>query len=532
MSHLWLRHEYKSNERRAPITPEQVGLLTAKSHKVTVESSSARVFADRHYKYQGAEIVAPGSWHRAPQNAFVLGIKEELQDKIHAGNSALQHRHIYFAHVFKGQRCTPETMRRFTAGKGTLLDLEYLVDGAGKRVAAFSYSAGFAGAIAAAYIWAEKMASKQAPYMLPTQHLCRKEFIDIIRSKLTVVNKSPATLVIGASGKAGQGAIDLFAALGIEVTRWGKCETAAGGPFRQILEYDIMCNCVFLSKPVAPFVTTEMVTGQSSSRLSVVADISNELSFNPIFGISNSTRFVDATIRIGNVDVIEIENLPSLTPLDSSLEYANQLFPHLLELLEGQTQINSLWERAALTYFTHHDIPQLAMETGRELADIYVSEPRSFTVENVRNHIADIFAKNPVSRTERLYFVDYLFAGASGTLTRSEREIFAATLAKVELDELYDSPTMRRQHELLDAVYRYSRSEDFEYLKQAHARDEFFELCDCLSEAIDQQPGAEIRLAQADIALRGKLGSDADHPAFRGFTNITKSLVASAAPMT
>ena len=83
-------------------------------------------------------------------------------------------------------------------------------------------------------------------------------------------------------------------------------------------------------------------------------------------------------MRVGNVDVIEIENLPALTPLDSSVEYATQLFPHLLTLLEGGVQKNSGWERAALTYFAHHEIPQLAIESGHELAELYRVNTKNF----------------------------------------------------------------------------------------------------------------------------------------------------------
>ena len=130
----------------------------------------------------GATIAAPGTWHDAPDGAFILGIKEVLQEEITADNLALRHRHIYFAHVFKGQSHAPVTMRRFALGRGTLLDLEYLVDAQGQRVATFSYSAGFAGAIAAVRIWADKQSGRAAaPFALPCCYLSRQEFIDELR---------------------------------------------------------------------------------------------------------------------------------------------------------------------------------------------------------------------------------------------------------------------------------------------------------------------------------------------------------------
>ena len=167
-------------------------------------------------------------------------------------------------------------------------------------------------------------------------------------------------------------AVALFDALGIKTVERGRTDTQEGGPFPAILDFDLVCNCVFLAKPVPPFLTREMVTDLAAKpRLSVVADVSNDLTFNPIFGLHTSTRFDDAAVRVGGVDVIEIENPPALTPLDSSVEYAGQLFPHLLELLADELPAGSVWENALLTYCRHHDIPQLAMECGRELGELF-----------------------------------------------------------------------------------------------------------------------------------------------------------------
>ena len=51
-----------------------------------------------------------------------------------------------FGHAFKGQPAGQVLLQRFKAGGGTLLDLEYLVNAQGRRVTAFGYWAGFAGA--------------------------------------------------------------------------------------------------------------------------------------------------------------------------------------------------------------------------------------------------------------------------------------------------------------------------------------------------------------------------------------------------
>ena len=507
MSHVWLRHEYKPDERRAPITPEQVGQLIALGHQVSVEKSPHRVFADAAYQAHGAELVAAGSWYQAPGAAFILGIKEVLQEEIHADNLALKHRHIYFAHVFKGQRATPETMRRFRLGSGTLLDLEYLVDETGKRVAAFSYAAGFAGAIAAVHVWVEKTAGKVPPFTLPTRFLSRAEFIGDLRSKLREIGRVPSALVIGAGGRSGSGAVDALSSLDIKPGRWGRADTAGGGPFAEILKYELLCNCVFLKAPVAPFLTAELLSAHPEGRLSVVADVSNDLSYNPIFGISTSTKFSNAATRVGGIDVIEIENLPVLTPLDSSVEYASQFFPHLLALLNSSSQKHSVWEKAALKYFEHHDIPQIAAECGRELADIYLESPQDFDVRCIQKHVSEIFAKNPLSQTDRLFFADHLSAGAAERLSEAEEAAFNDLCAKAKLEKIYDSPRMRRHHALLSAINRFTRGEAFECMKPVEVRDDFFEMCDRLAELIDGEEGAAERYAQAKSILEQRLGS-------------------------
>ncbi len=525
MSHLWLRHEYKLDERRAPITPAQVGALVAAGHEVTVESSPTRVFPDRAYREHHAAIVPTGTWPDAPGGAFILGIKEVLQEKITAGNLALRHRHIYFAHVFKGQSHASATMRRFALGRGTLLDLEYLVDDEGKRVATFSYSAGFAGAIAAVQIWADKQAGTPPPYVLPRHRLSRQEFINDLRERLARLGRLPTALVIGAGGRSGRGAVALFDALGIEMTRWGRTETGAGGPFPAILDYDIMCNCVFLAQPGPPFLTREMVEGPGARpRLSVVADVSNDLSYNPVFGLSTPTKFGDAAVRVGGVDVIEIENLPALTPLDSSAEFAEQLFPYLFGLIEGGPARLRTWERALLTYLQHHDIPDLALECGRELGERFQAQPEACGVDDLRTYFAALFAKNPLTPTDRLFFIDHLLAGAAEALPAAAVETLSALVAKSDLDGLYDSPRMGAHHALLEVVYDFSRGQKFQAVVAAGARDDFYDFCDASAAIIDGCPDAAEKFRRTRQSFLGQLGPQAGNPALATFLSAIETL--------
>jgi saccharopine dehydrogenase (NAD+, L-lysine-forming) len=79
----------------------------------------------------GAPLVEEGSWVQdAPKDAVILGLKELPEDDF-----PLEHVHVTFAHCFKQQGGWEKVLSRWPRGKGTLLDLEFLTDDSGRRVA-------------------------------------------------------------------------------------------------------------------------------------------------------------------------------------------------------------------------------------------------------------------------------------------------------------------------------------------------------------------------------------------------------------
>ena len=103
-THLWIRPEARATERRAPVVPADVRRLLeagSGSPSRTPRSGSSRRGV-RRGRRRDAE---PGSWTDAPDDVFVVGIKE-LPD----GPRELRHRHVYFAHAFKGQSDATETL--------------------------------------------------------------------------------------------------------------------------------------------------------------------------------------------------------------------------------------------------------------------------------------------------------------------------------------------------------------------------------------------------------------------------------------
>ena len=330
--HIWLRAETKSFERRTPLVPGGAASLLAAGFKVTVERSDQRVHGDSDYQQAGCELVEPGAWRGAGKDAIILGLKELPEDTF-----PLVHDHIYFAHAYKDQEGWKELLQRFVAGGGNLYDLEYLLDEAGRRVAAFGYWAGFAGAATGILAWANRQRGAQPSLSALSAYGNKDLLIDEITAALDQSPKRPRLLVIGARGRSGQGAVDAAKALGLEVVEWDLEETRAGGPFEEINRMDILVNCVFVNGPLPPFITGEMIR-QPDRRLAVMVDVSCDVnsSFNPLPVYTECTNFAAPCRELvpgtNRLELIAIDHLPTLLPVESSEDYCNQLLPHLLTL--------------------------------------------------------------------------------------------------------------------------------------------------------------------------------------------------------
>ena len=347
MTHLWVRSEQRDNEKRTPLTPEGAKNLLEQGLRVSVEESPHRILPIAEFKAAGCEIVAQNSWTKAPDNAIILGLKELPED-----GTALRHRHIMFGHAFKGQHSGAALLKRFKAGQGTLYDLEYLTDEAGKRVAAFGYWAGYVGAAVSLKCWHAQQQGETCPALTPYQG--QEHLLSDLKQDLNAIasHPRPTALVIGALGRVGRGASDLCTAMNLAVTQWDIKETAHGGPFPEILEHDLFFNCI-LATPEAPvFVDKSALT--RARRLSVIGDIAcdPDSDYNPIPIYRSATTWAKPALTVADpprLDVMAIDNLPSLLPLESSQDFAAQLLPWLMKLDKLSAGV---WSRAE-TVFKH-----------------------------------------------------------------------------------------------------------------------------------------------------------------------------------
>nr|MDJ0957611.1 hypothetical protein [Arenicellales bacterium] len=269
---IWLRDETKPMEARSALTPDHVQQLTEHGFHVVVERSTQRALANEAFAATGCEIVDSGSWNRAPKEAFILGIKD-----LPVSDEPLRHRHIYFGHAYKNQKGWEQLLKRFLQGGGVLLDLEYLVDETGRRVAAFGYWAGFTGCAVGLKAWAGQqlgcspVVDELKPYYDKDELM--RELSHDLEQAVRIAQRQPTVIIVGAKGRVGTGAGDLADAMGIPVTRWDLEETAGGGPFHEILRHDLFVNCVLVEKKIQPFITKELLSGPGR-KLSVISDVS------------------------------------------------------------------------------------------------------------------------------------------------------------------------------------------------------------------------------------------------------------------
>ncbi|MFW2587870.1 saccharopine dehydrogenase [Sagittula sp. SSi028] len=345
MTHLWVRAEYRANEERVGLTPDGLRDLVARGFRVTVEDSATRIIPTQAFADAGAEIAANGSWTDAPRDALIFGLKE-----LPEGDGPLVHRHIMFGHAYKNQTGAKAFLDRFTRGGGTLYDLEYLVDATGRRVAAFGYWAGYAGAAVSLLAYGAQVQVQPCPAVStwPDAQAMRTDVLAAIEGRAL-----PRAIIIGALGRVGSGAAALCHEVGIQTTAWDMAETAHGGPFPEVLAHDLFFNCILATDGVPQFVPPQ--AGDMDRQLRVIGDIACDPTspFNPVPVYDAATTWDQPVTRVHDtppLDVMAIDNLPSLLPLESSLDFAQQLLPHLKTLDAVDAGV---WGRAANT-FHHH----------------------------------------------------------------------------------------------------------------------------------------------------------------------------------
>ncbi|XP_068722799.1 uncharacterized protein [Montipora capricornis] len=360
--HIWLRAETKPNEQRRALTPDKCRLLVERGFQVTVEYSDQCAFKNEEFHcVPGVHMVPCGSWVGAPKDAYILGLKE-----LPFCMDPISNRHIFFAHAYKYQTGWENLLLRFIKGGGSILDIEFMTDENGRRVVAeFSSMAGLGGMGLGILAWCHQQISPGKPVPAVKPYSSEAAFIDHIRIELKQVAKlkgvpevCPRVIVIGALGRCGKGAIKMAHKVGIPesaIAKWDLDETKGGGPFKEILEYDILVNCILLMEEIPPFVTKDMLESEGR-KLGVVVDVSCDPNSanNPLPFYDSATTFDKPCRRVKlnsnrPVDVCAIDHFPSVLHRESSERFANRMTPYLLNLPEDPVWVRTrqMFERKA-----------------------------------------------------------------------------------------------------------------------------------------------------------------------------------------
>jgi saccharopine dehydrogenase (NAD+, L-lysine forming) len=349
---LVLRSEVKKHERRTPIIPSHAKLLTQLGSKlgysVKVEKSPNRIYPDNEYLAAGCELMNGAVWADMSLDHYIMGIKELPED-----NFPLRHSHIYYAHAFKQQAGAAQILSRFKAGRGKIYDFEFLVDCFEKEIVvnSFSFWAGYCGAAIALLIWDAKLKGKKPPFKIPEYYSSRVDFENELRQLVANWPRKPNGLVIGANGRSAKGVLLLLKKFDIPITPWLRYHTQDRTEFSDILNYDLLFNCILLEKNTPPFLTPELVS--NNTKLSIIADISCDVTspWNPLPIYDKITTLANPTCQSlyskTPLDIISIDNLASFFPLESSNDFSTLLLPYLIKLLAlGADVHNSVWKNA------------------------------------------------------------------------------------------------------------------------------------------------------------------------------------------
>ncbi|PWN26622.1 putative saccharopine dehydrogenase [Jaminaea rosea] len=366
---IYLRCEMKTAEHRAALTPTTAKKLIDAGFDVTVERDPQRIFDDEEYEQVGCTLSPHNSWPSLPSHIPILGLKE-----LPSPGPPLPHTHIQFAHCYKQQGGWVDVLSRFKQGGGKLYDLEFLEDSNGRRVAAFGWHAGFAGAALGLLSLAEQ--AKGARLGPQTRYPNEEELMKVVRSQVesyrqTRKDGKVKALVVGALGRCGRGAVDCLQKAGLkdeDIVKWDIQETSAKpGPYAELMEVDLFVNCIYLNKKIPPFLSRESISSAGAERrLGCIVDVSCDTTNpnNPLPVYDINTTFSSPTVDVDGLasgceplTVISIDHLPTLLPREASEAFSTDLLPSLLQLpkalqANGGEELNlpegegAVWSRA------------------------------------------------------------------------------------------------------------------------------------------------------------------------------------------
>ena len=333
---LYIRNENNEKEYRTPIVPKDVAILITLGYTVYIESSKHRIFKDAEYVAYGA-IITLEKWYMPMfKNALIIGLKDVVElDKLD------NHNHMYFAHCYKKQCGYKKILNAFSSSSSKIYDFEYFVDNNHKRVISFGFYAGIAGCLLGLLQYIHKILYKKNISNIKYWNSIYDVLLYIIDNQY-LLNKINIS-VIGAKGNCGKGVQYILQKLELNYTiiekYAGSCTFA---------NTDILYNCILLDDNY-----NEVWFDETSHRYNplIITDISCDYSKrnNPIKLYNENTTWERPVYSYNKyIDIIAINNLPSLIPKESSTYFSL----NCIELLTNKNEdTRTYWKNAEQTYY-------------------------------------------------------------------------------------------------------------------------------------------------------------------------------------
>lgn len=316
MNRIYIRRE-EGNEFRTALVPSDVKILIENGFQVYIQTSQNRIYTDSEYSKVGG-VLTDDKWYNY-KDCLIVGLKE-LHDLSYLNN----HTHVYFSHSFKGQTNSLEILNAFKKSNSKLYDFEYFLNN-NKRIIAFGIYAGQVGCALGLLQYYNKVNNQTMGRLTPWSSYT--EMISLLQSNNLKI------AIIGANGRCGKGVKRVLQDICAPFVECGH-----DSDYTSLTDYDIIFNCILLDEAY------NKIWFDSKSifrKPTIIVDISCDYSKpnNPIQLYKEATTWENPVFHYNdNVDIIAIENLPSLLPKESSDEFSDTFRKLLLEQ-------NTVWSK-------------------------------------------------------------------------------------------------------------------------------------------------------------------------------------------
>jgi len=324
IQYIVIRKEYKLNEFRVPLVPSDCIILINKGFIVYVEKSMIRCINNMEYMKVGCIMIDDYTMlQHNVDHMLIVGLKDlDIMNSI-----IFKYKHMYFSHTFKNQNNNNIILSKFKSNGGIIYDMEYFTDDMNNRLITFGYYAGIAGCYMGLFQYYMKQVNGNIMNITPIKNIKHLYYnLNFILN----LNEKPNIAIIG-NGRCAKGCMFFLNSLNLEYTIFTRTSSK-----NELVNYDIIFNCIQINSYIEPFITMDTI--KTFIKLSILVDISCDYNniYNPLPIYTRLSTFENPIIHVNDmIDVIAIDNLPSLLPRDSSIDFSSNLVK-ILTNMEGK----------------------------------------------------------------------------------------------------------------------------------------------------------------------------------------------------